>query len=102
RQGVLHADVDREAQGGLGGPPRALHGLDAARFVEHALETGGAPVVGVDGAEHVPGECAQRVDALELGAEGKAWQPELVDALRLPWAQSARDPGETAGLLAQG
>jgi hypothetical protein len=73
----------------------------AAGLVEHALDAGDAPVVGVDGAQHVPRQSAQRIDALELGAEAEARQSQGVHALRLARAQPARHPGEAPAPVRQ-
>ena len=100
-QSVLHADIERKAHGLGRHSPRPLHGLHAAGLVEHALEAGEALVVGVDGADQVAGERAQRVGALELGAEGEAGEAEVVHALGLAGAEAAGDPHEAAALVGE-
>ena len=73
---VLHADVDGQAQRLASACAR-----DPARASTRpvssssALDAGQPLVVDVDGAEEVAGERAQRIGALELGAEGQARQP---------------------------
>ena len=97
-QRVLHADVERQPHRR---PDRATGPLHRPRtwpaLVEHALDARDAAVVGVDGAEHVPGERPQRIDALELGAEGEARQAQLVHALRLPRGSGRAPPRRSAG-----
>ena len=89
----------RQAQRLRSACARALHGLHPTGVVEQALDAGQPLVVGVDGAEQVAGERAQRVGALELGAEGEAREPEIVHALSLTRAQAARHPGEAAAAV---
>ena len=94
----MSSDIRTAGAGRAAGP---LHGLDAAGLVEHALDAGDAPVVGVDGAQHVPGQRAQRIDALELGAEGEARQAQGMHALRLSRREAARHPGEAPAPVGQ-
>ena len=98
---VLHADVERQAQGRGRHAPRPLHGLHPSRVVEQALDAGLPLVVGVDGADEVAGERAQRIGALELGAEGEAGEAQIVHALGHPRGEPARHPDEAPAAVGE-
>ena len=94
--GVLHADVDRQAHGRALGERGALHGLDADHLVDVALDAGDALVVDVDVAEHVSGELAAGIGTPQLAAEIEARSTEIVHRLRRTRRQAAPHPDEAA------
>ena len=104
--GVLHADVDRQAHGRALGERGALHGLDADHLVDIALDAGNAFVVDVDVAEHVSGQLAARIGTPQLATKIEARNTEIVHRLCRTRSQAAPHPDEAAvtvgQLLAQG
>ena len=96
-QRVLHAKVERELDRfeivvGEAAPCVAREAL----VVDLFLDARDALIVDVDGAEHVRGGGAARIEAPVLDAEADAGNAELVDRLLLARRDLALDPGEAA------
>jgi hypothetical protein len=82
---VLHAQIDRELDRllqAVGGEARHVQ-VGKAAGIEPFLDAGDALVVDIDVADDVRDHRAVRIDALVLGQEADAGNPELVDLLLL-------------------